>query len=73
MARRTFALPAEFCAPGDVCGGGCLSPMHEASESSEAEAAAAEGDESDDPMTPDTEHVLWELLVGDAPPDGENP
>ena len=46
--------------------------MPEPSESAEAEVAHADGDEADDAMTPDTEHVLWELLVGDAPPDGEN-
>jgi hypothetical protein len=48
--------------------------MHEPSESTEADAAPADEDDArDDPMTPDTEHVLWKLLVGDAPPDGENP
>ncbi len=47
--------------------------MPEPSEPIEAEPAPASEGESDDPMTPDTEHVLWELLVGDAPPDGENP
>src|SRR5579862_2332804 len=44
-------------------------PLPEPSESTEAGAAQADGDESDDPMTPDTEHVLWELLVGETPPD----
>ena len=48
-------------------------PVPKAETKPEAEPAPASGDESDDPMTPDTEHVLWELLVGDAPPDGENP
>jgi len=47
--------------------------MPEPSESTEGEAAPAGGDESDDPMTPDTEHVLWELLVGEPPPDGDKP
>jgi hypothetical protein len=46
--------------------------MHEPSESTEADAAPAEGDDAEDPMTPDTEHVLWELLVGDSAPEAEN-
>ena len=43
----------------------------EPSKSTEGEAAPADEDESDDPMTPDTEQVLWELLVGETPPDPE--
>jgi len=47
--------------------------LHEPSKPADGGDAPAEDDEPEDPMPADTEHVLWELLVGDSPPDdGEN-